>query len=621
MSYCLNPSCWKRENPDNVKCCQGCGSKLLLKDRYRPIRSIGQGGFGRTFLAVDEDMLSKPYCVIKQFFYQGKDFEKAEELFRQEAVQLDVLGKEHPQIPELMEHLELDSGLYLVEEFIEGKDLLEELKEQGAFEETKIKQLLNDLLPVLQFIHKNRVIHRDIKPENIIRRQIDDKLVLVDFGVSKLATETALGRTGTVIGTKGYAAPEQSQGKVYFSSDLYSLGRTCFHLLTEEHPSNVFIEYGDWQKYLRIGLQKSGIGDELKLILTKLLHTDIKERYQSAEEVLQDLDIKQIQATTESLLIIPTSPSEPLTESWKCVHTLSKHSWEVRTVAISPDGKILASGATDHQIMIWDLQTGNRLNPSESLLGDVDSIAFSPDGETFVSAGWASKSKRNKEIFLWDLRTMKKLRHFCGNCGHFGSVSSVAISPDGKILATGGGDKTIKLWNLQTGEILNTLPGHTSFVDSVAISPNGRILATSSRDRTIKLWNLPTGEFIKEFSDDKNSTNWGFYIAISPDGQTLATHNKDSSIKLWDLQTGEPLNRTFLPSHSQSSIAFSADSQNLATGGEDNTVKIWEVSTGQLLHTLTGHSNMVFAVAFSPDGKIIASGGADSTIKIWCLSS
>lgn len=303
-----------------------------------------------------------------------------------------------------MAHFELGSELYLVEEFVEGKDLLEELKEQGAFEETKIKQLLNDLLPVLQFIHKNRVIHRDIKPENIIRRQVDDKLVLVDFGVSKFATETALGKTGTVIGTKGYAAPEQSRRKVYFSSDLYSLGRTCFHLLTEEHPSNVFIEYGDWQKYLRIGLQKSGIDDELKLVLTKLLNPDINERYQSAEEVLQDLKLKPTQASTESSLVIPTFAPKPCTKSWKCVHTLTGHAYYVSTVAINADGQTIASGATDHLIKIWNLQTGKLLHTIQKHSGDVNCLAFSPDGKKLVSASWASsRNSKKNPIYLWDL--------------------------------------------------------------------------------------------------------------------------------------------------------------------------------------------------------------------------
>lgn len=201
MSYCLNPNCQKASsNPDREQFCQNCGSKLLLKERYRAIKLIGQGGFGRTFLAVDEDKPSKPRCAIKQFFPQAQgtnNSQKAAELFEQEAVRLDDLGK-HPQIPELLAYFTQDERQYLVQEFIEGQNLAEALAAEGTFKETQIRSLLSSLLPVLDFIHSHNIIHRDIKPENIIRRH-DGQVVLVDFGAAKFATGTALARTGTVI--------------------------------------------------------------------------------------------------------------------------------------------------------------------------------------------------------------------------------------------------------------------------------------------------------------------------------------------------------------------------------------------------------------------------------------
>jgi serine/threonine protein kinase len=191
MSYCLNPRCPKPENPTRTNFCLTCGSKLLLKDRYRTIKPLGQGGFGKTFLAIDEDKPSHPPCVIKQFFPQAQGtntVHKAAELFTQEAARLDELGR-HPQIPELLAYFSQDSQQYLVQEFIDGIDLAHELAINGAFNEAQVRSLLNDLLPVLQFVHQHQVIHRDIKPENIIRRTSlirgDSQLVLVDFGASK----------------------------------------------------------------------------------------------------------------------------------------------------------------------------------------------------------------------------------------------------------------------------------------------------------------------------------------------------------------------------------------------------------------------------------------------------
>ncbi|OUL35820.1 serine/threonine protein kinase [Nostoc sp. T09] len=312
MSYCLNPRCPKPENSDDVKFCLTCGAKLLLKERYRAIKPIGQGGFGRTFLAVDEDKPSKPRCVIKQFYPQAQGtntVQKAVELFTQEAVQLDELGK-HPQIPELLAYFTQEDRQYLVQEFIDGKNLAQESVEQGAFSEVQIRQLLNDLLPVLQFCHSKQVIHRDIKPENIILRASDRKLVLVDFGASKSATSTALNRTGTSIGSPEYVAPEQIRGRAIFASDIYSLGATCIRLLTERSPFDSYDINNDawiWQQYL-----KTPSGNELSRILNKMLESIPIRRYQTADEVLNDLQ-KSPLASTPAISAKPVtiSPSTP----------------------------------------------------------------------------------------------------------------------------------------------------------------------------------------------------------------------------------------------------------------------------------------------------------------------
>ncbi len=257
MSYCINPDCSQPQNKPTDEICRNCGSKLLLKERYRAIKVLGQGGFGRTYLAIDQDRLNAS-CVIKQFLPQVQGtgaLEKATELFYQEAIRLNDLGV-HPQIPDLLAFFTQDKRQYLVQEFVPGMNLQKLLERYGKFTEAEIWAILRDILPILEFVHERQVIHRDIKPENIIRRQGDNKLFLIDFGVAKLLTDPQRVITGTSIGTSGYVPIEQmSEGKAYPASDIYSLGVTCFHLLTGVSPYSLFIKRGyswlqTWQDYV-----------------------------------------------------------------------------------------------------------------------------------------------------------------------------------------------------------------------------------------------------------------------------------------------------------------------------------------------------------------------------------
>ncbi|MDT9199272.1 serine/threonine-protein kinase [Limnospira fusiformis KN01] len=348
MSYCINPKCLQPQNSDQEKYCQSCGFSLLLHNRYRPLQPIGQGGFGRTFLARDESRPSHPHCVIKEFDFPEKNasYNHAVKLFNQEAVRLDCLG-EHPQIPRLLAYFEEHQLLLLVQEYIPGKTLLQEFEHDGLFDEPKIWQILRDLLPVLKFVHDRDIIHRDIKPANLIRRRLRHPLppspiafnnpdtigetrtsaaignlssksirdrpvplppppprpsgksinseskiiengliVLIDFGVAKLLTATTISRTGTIIGSPEFMAPEQTRGRVFPASDLYSLGATCLYLLTGVSPWNLYdtvLEKWVWRDFLS---PERMVSDKLGKVLDKLVNNQILQRYNSAAEVL-----------------------------------------------------------------------------------------------------------------------------------------------------------------------------------------------------------------------------------------------------------------------------------------------------------------------------------------------
>ncbi|NEP83614.1 MAG: serine/threonine protein kinase, partial [Okeania sp. SIO3B3] len=300
MNYCLKENCKSINSPPEARICLACDSMLLLKDRYRAIKMIGQGGFSKTYLAVDQDKPSKPPCIIKQFYFisQNKaDLKRAIALFEEEAEKLDTLEK-HPQIAELLANLHDDYCQYLVQEFIPGKNLTQVLETEGIFSEYQIRELLNSLLPVLEFIHSHKIIHRDIKPENIIRRLpsnpvyqtgIKGQLVLVDFGVAKQLTNVEIFKPGTILCTPEYAAPEQLKGRASFVSDLYSLGVTCINLLTNISPFKLF-DTGENKWVWRDYLIDNPISKKLGNILDKLIAEATNKRYKSATDVLKDLN-------------------------------------------------------------------------------------------------------------------------------------------------------------------------------------------------------------------------------------------------------------------------------------------------------------------------------------------
>jgi serine/threonine protein kinase len=296
MSYCISPTCPAPDkNSPTTNFCMSCGAEILLNGRYRALKLLGQGGFGKTFKAVDEDQPRQPLCVIKQFAFSNNHPETRQialKLFYEEAQHLEALGK-HDQIPELLAYFDVEGQPYLVQQFIDGQDLEQELATAGTFNQAKICELLESLLPVLNFIHHQSppVIHRDIKPANIIRRRSDGGFVLVDFGAAKQATQSMLAQTGTAIGSAEFAAPEQARRKPVFASDIYSLGVTCIYLLTQVSPFDLFDMNQDawvWRDYL----VDNPVDEKLGKVLDKMIANSLNQRYRSAAEVLAELDGK-----------------------------------------------------------------------------------------------------------------------------------------------------------------------------------------------------------------------------------------------------------------------------------------------------------------------------------------
>ena len=287
MICCLNPNC-KVNNlsyqPETEHC--SCGTKLVPLSHYNPVSRLGEGQYGVTYKAEDMNKTNEN-CAIKQLIVHN---DKARESFKKESEHLQKLNiKRCSKIPQMFGCFEQGNYLYLVQEFIDGKNLANYLTEKIKFDEKEIRELLCQLLPVLTILHEEGIIHRDIKPDNIMRR-VDGEYVLIDFGISKQITGHHLPTPGTNVGTEGYAPEEQTEkNTTKESSDLYSLGVVCYNLLTGKNPRDAFVDYGyawteNWEKCL-----EKPINSDLRKIISKLLKRNYMERYQTAEDVLKDL--------------------------------------------------------------------------------------------------------------------------------------------------------------------------------------------------------------------------------------------------------------------------------------------------------------------------------------------
>ena len=264
---------------------------------YRIVDQLGEGGFARTYLAEDLGKLTKPPCVVKEI-KPSENFkpEEIQKRFETEARTLELLGQ-HEQIPHLDKCFLNNNRFYLIQEYIFGRSLNEELLPGKKFSEEEVIKLLQDILKILQFVHNNHVIHRDIKPSNLIRR-VDDKIFLIDFGAVKEISTLAITESGKInptiaIGTPGYIAPEQGHGNPRPNSDIYSVGIIGIQALTGLDPNNFPSDPQTSEKIWNYSVSDRSpvqVSPSLERILNKMVRYDFKQRYQSVTEVLIDLE-------------------------------------------------------------------------------------------------------------------------------------------------------------------------------------------------------------------------------------------------------------------------------------------------------------------------------------------
>jgi WD40 repeat protein len=277
----------------------------------------------------------------------------------------------------------------------------------------------------------------------------------------------------------------------------------------------------------------------------------------------------------------------------------------VNAVALSSDGKYLATGGADKRVHLWEIAKGKEIGEFPALKGAIDALAFARDGKT-IASGSADKTVR-----IWQIDPIKELQKFEMKDG---AVNAVAFSPDGKLIASGGADKLIHLWDPDKGVEVRSLKGHENGVTALAFSPNGKHIVSGSKDRTVRVWDADASKEIVQYLVHQG---WVLSVAFAPDGQTVASSSRDQSIILFDVVSQRKILRVQTYEGPIPAIAFSPEGKVLASASKDQKVHLWDLFTGKDTYQVAGLKTSVSSVAFCKDGKTLAAGGDDGSAAAW----
>ncbi len=296
-------------------------------------------------------------------------------------------------------------------------------------------------------------------------------------------------------------------------------------------------------------------------------------------------------------------------KTFKEVLSLTGHTSGVKGVAFSPDGKLLATGSFDSTIRLWDPTTGTQLGQLDGHPAAVQEIAFSPDGQYLVSIGDL------RSVKLWDVKARSLLAtlHEDPEPDKVQPSLTMAVSPDGKLIATGGEKGVILFRDTRSGTVVKTLTGHDDAVTALAFSTDGKYLASSGPDAVVRVWDVLTGKPLQAL---KGHASWVYALAFSPDGKLLASGSYDRTVKLWDVARGTAL--ATLEGHRASvrALTFAPDGKLLASGGADKRIGLWDVASQKRVHTLN-MDGAVRALLFSRDGKALVAAGDNGHVGTW----
>ncbi len=607
----------------------------LLKQRYRILTQVGQGGMGAVYKAEDTQFGDR-LVAVKEMHQNGlrpEEIVEATEAFKREAMLL--AGLLHPNLPRTYDHFFDHGRWYLVMDFIEGETLEEYINKipatgasrryapRGSTRMLPVEEVLDigiQLCTILHYLHNCQppIIFRDLKPANIMVTSAGH-LYLFDFGIAR-HFKPGQARDTANLGSVGYAAPEQ-YGKAQTTprSDIYSLGATIHQLLSGNDPSNSPF------RFTPLRLQNPPPPLALDDLIIRMVDVDESRRPDSAQTIKQELQRIAAQrasaitsnlagrASTQSASLANTSVTMGIT-----LGIYRGHNGRALTAAWSPDSNRIASGGGDCTVQVW------KAIPSETLLTYrghsewVKSLAWSPDGMRIASGG------ADTTVHIWDVQTGSPLFIYYN---HTNIVTSVAWAPDGKRIASGGYDKVVHVWDAATGDRLFTHYGHDGNVNAIAWSPDGTMIASASDDGTVHVWlaspkpkESKSGPLLFTYRGHSDKV---CAVAWSPNGKRIASGSWDNTVQVWDATTGG-----FVFTHRDhtswiNAVVWSPNGTRIASASNDQTVQVWEASSGRefftrrTFFTYNEHTEWVRDVAWSPDGQYLASASHDHAVRVW----
>ncbi len=578
---------------------------------YEILGELGRGGMGVVYKA-RQTRLNRT-VALKMILAGEHASAEAGVRFLAEAEAAAKL--QHPNVVQIFHIAEHGGHPYFEMEFVGGGSLADGL--DGIPRPPRVAaDLVACLSRAIGEAHRKGIVHRDLKPANILLTPEGTPKV-ADFGLAKLLDlESGMTATESILGSPSYMAPEQAEGKTREAgpaADLYALGAILYELLTGRPPFRGATVLDTLQQVKTAepvppSRLVPGLPRDLETIVLKCLQKDPSKRYESATALTEDL--RRFQAG-EPIVARPVRSPE---RAWR---------WCKRNPVVA---SLMAAVAT---LMII-VAVGSTLS----------AVQFQGMNRTLVSNLYISNiALADRELSADNLGRVRKLLDECPPglrqwewhylrrlCAveptllqHSAEVHGVAFHPDGGRIAAGCGDGTVKVFDVATRTVIQTLPGHESYVFSVAFSPDRRHLASAGADRWVRLWDLATGqEVFRRPGHVGDYSGMTHAVAFSPDGLHLVAGGEDGIATVWDAADGREVHR--LPEtheNTASCVAYSPDGRRLATGSRGGVVRIWDARTGQLLRRILGHTHRISAVVFRPDGRQLATASYDRTVKVW----